>query len=147
MVSIHVPEDALCHQSVRRSPDHRNLWESHHFRESTETMRARHEIARAYCAQCPLLNSCEEMLSACEAEGTFIDGVVAGRYTVLQSHGHHQPRQEKCKVCGVKLWPPNTRRQRLFPGEAKHAGEGLCEQCFPMASRRGNGMPTREMIA
>lgn len=127
-------EDALCLRARMRAPGSAIIWDPKSHRELDSHVLARHEIARAYCARCPLLEPCEAMLADAEARRERIEGVVAARYSIVRDPMRKSPHQEVCKRCQVPLRQPSKRCKPL-KGAAVHAGEGLCEDCFPVASR------------
>lgn len=128
-------------QANRPRADWISPWEGRRNRELTEAVLHRHKVAQLACRRCPVLEDCEEMLSAHEREGLGIDGIVAGRYTDVVEWWHSRSGestffQQRCVACKEKMAPqrgyrgrPRTRRIRT------HVGEGLCGECFPSFSR------------
>lgn len=105
----------------------------------------RHARARALCQRCPVLHACESYVSHMETIGVAIDGVVAGRYSDTKGKrvptrpptGTEEEIQTKCLACGSAMWPQATPRDRVVSsGVPQHAGEGLCEHCFPTFARQ-----------
>lgn len=112
-----------------------------------EATERRHAHARKLCQRCPVLEACEHYLSDMERAGIGVDGVVAGRYSDTPAHGwvdgpKRQPSgdeegmQTRCLACRAPMWPQATNPERVaLHGGAQHAGEGLCDQCYPKFAR------------
>lgn len=118
----------------RLSAEGANYWRGAIQREKPEKRKARHSRARILCNKCPLLEACEEYLVACEKRKEHIDGVVAGRFSIVRPNFESTTLRE-CMGCGHALKSPNG---YYPPGARQHAGEGLCAKCYPVMRRRKN---------
>ena len=130
-------------------PNGQTPWDGPRPSEETVKVRQRHTMARTFCQSCVLLDACETALSDMEKADIHVEGVMAGRYTDVRGHGQtarqHEFRQADCRFCGIVIKPQAdatwwkksaARRAGKF---GLHAGEGLCEGCFPKASRKARG--------
>lgn len=108
------------------------LFDSRGEGERSEAAVARQRLAIQACRTCPALDACERYLLDCETRGARVDGVVAGRQ--WRRLRDHVPEVRRCADCGteiVKRGVPIT--DRLRPDGrliAKHAGRGLCDDCY-----------------
>lgn len=133
------------HESSRAQP---SLWESRRGKEPIEEMEERHRQARFLCQRCPLLDPCERALSDMELKSIPIDGVMAGRYgDVAYGSLWEGDVQRTCAVCGELMNPQRKYRKRTPPVARNHMGEGLCEECFPIFSRKNRSAAVRNLKA
>lgn len=126
----------ICHGATGED----NLWSHVQDKLATGLKQRRWQQARLLCAQCPLLDACERYLADYEAKGIYIDGVVAGRFSdVDHPHIKNEHRQATCLGCGEMMRPrrradaPLVKHEHL---ERSHVGEGLCDKCYPIMSRK-----------
>ena len=124
--------------------EYSGLWDSITVEQPTKEMLIMQARARVLCLQCPLLEACEDYLSACEQEGLAVDGVIAGRFSDVYAGNwqlEHQI-QSHCLGCQTHMLPqkvPPRRDPEQFRSlRRKHVGEGLCDQCYPALSRRAS---------
>lgn len=111
-------------------------WDGRRGGEDSESVKQRHRIARIECHHCPLINACESYLAATERNGEYVDGVVAGRYSdVRPPQTDGQFRQSSCLGCAKDMCPQSPRHRPVMP-RRQHAGEGLCQVCWPEFRRR-----------
>lgn len=121
-----------------------NVWSHVEAKLDPRIKEQRWQEARLLCAQCPVLDACEAYVSDLEEQGVYIDGVVAGRFSdVDAAHVINDCRQDRCCGCGQRMLP---RRHQGSSDLAKHegiervhVGEGLCDQCWPIMSRKARG--------
>ena len=129
-------------------PGGQTPWDGPRPSEESTRVRQRHAMARTFCQSCVLLDACEIALSDMEKAGIHVEGVMAGRYSDVRGHGQtarqHDFRQADCRFCGIAIkpqadatWWKNSAARR--GGFGQHAGEGLCVDCFPKASRKARG--------
>lgn len=128
----------LCQRSSldKKAP---RLWEDRLPKEKLPEREMRHARARILCNRCPALEECEAVLRQSEAKGQRIDGVVAGRFSTVKVH-YDSDTQTHCAGCGHWLELASVsgspRRFKQKPGAIRHAGEGLCVECYPKLRRR-----------
>lgn len=134
---------ALCWH--KRQTGKVSQWDGRQPQEPTTSVLARHERARLQCHHCPLLNACERALSEMEKKGLRVDGVMAGRYSdVLDySKAERDLTQTNCRGCQATMRPQGRigNSRRLPEQTRQHAGEGLCEDCYPRLSRAARHPP------
>lgn len=138
-------ELGICQQrDMQATPSAPSLWDPSAAGEPVARMRKRHQQAKLLCAQCPLLEACERMLSACEWRGVRVAGVVAGRYSDRpQPLTSSDPYQLCCRWCGGPMDPQALvaahARKRCchtpYQYKQRHMGEGLCNRCYQGHSR------------
>ncbi len=108
------------------------LFDSRREGEPSDTAAARQRLAVLTCRACPAIDACKRYLLDCETRGARVDGVVAGRQ--WRRLRDRVPEVRACADCGtaiVKRGTPNI--DRLRPDGtliAKHAGRGLCDDCY-----------------
>lgn len=108
------------------------LFDSRDVGEPSDAAAARQRLAILACRACPALDACKQYLLDCELRGAPVDGVVAGRQ--WRRLRDRVPEVRRCADCGteiVKRGTPNIDRLRPDGGLiAKHAGRGLCDDCY-----------------
>lgn len=123
---------------IKRWPDG-SPWDGRRRGEETARVLERHAAARQECMRCPLLTQCETYLSDQEDAGLRVDGVIAARYSDVDpmSRSEQDFWQTTCRGCNKDMLPRSpTGSKRLRGLYRKHAGEGLCDECFPVLSRQ-----------
>ena len=133
--------DVMC---VCRRPEHKptavrlSLWETNREGERSESYEPRLRQARVLCRSCPMLDHCESELSRMEKKGIPVDGIMAGRFSDVKTHGGMKSgafTTVSCQGCHLTLIPQAKRGQIARAGRVQHVGEGLCALCFPKYSR------------
>lgn len=119
----------ICQKMYAKGIESAGLWEGQRRFERAEDMKRRHSRARIMCWRCPALDDCEAYLAGREAKLEHIDGVVAGRYSIIRPD-FKGTLQSLCAGCGQALKIPNSRKAGL-----EHVGEGLCRDCYPEFGR------------
>lgn len=126
-------EGALCRIEVRAG--HAPVHDPRTDAEKSKEVGERHAKARAMCHQCPVLDACEQRLVAYEEAGVRIGGVVAGRYSIVRAPGPKSgEEQSQCIACAAPLVIRGRMTQSA--DARRHAGEGLCELCWPRMNRK-----------
>ncbi|QGS34073.1 hypothetical protein FOB82_03045 [Corynebacterium xerosis] len=120
-----IPTDTQC-QRMPRLFDSRDEGEPH------KAAAARQRLAIHACRSCPALGACKRYLLDCESRGAQVDGVVAGRHWRRLRDRVAEVRP--CADCGadmVKRGTPTIDRLRTDGTlTARHAGRGLCDDCY-----------------
>ena len=120
----------ICQRMAAKSHPDAQLWEGQLRFEKQEEMQRRHLRARILCWRCPALEDCEARLAEHESRFEHVDGVVAGRYSIIRPD-YHGNLQKLCAGCGQALKIPRSRNPGL-----DHVGEGLCRDCYPEFGRK-----------
>lgn len=120
----------ICQKMYAKGIKSVRLWDGQRRFEKVEEMKRRHSRARIMCWRCPALEDCETRLLEHERRLEHIDGVVAGRYSIVRSDFNGN-QQKLCAGCARPLEIPNSRQTGI-----PHAGEGLCQECYPEFGRR-----------
>lgn len=119
-----------CQMMYAKGIESAGLWDGQRRFEKSEEMKRRHSRARIMCWRCPALDDCEARLAEFEDRLEHIDGVVAGRYSIVRPDFNGN-LQKLCAGCGQALKIPNSRNSGL-----DHVGEGLCRDCYPEFGRK-----------
>ncbi len=122
----------ICQIMAAKKVESAGYWEGRRAYEKTEELERRHSRARILCWRCPALEECEARLVEFEENLEHVDGVVAGRYSIIRTE-FKGTLQKLCACCASPLkgaHEPAKKRGVL------HAGEGLCEKCYPMMRRK-----------
>lgn len=145
--------DVVC---VCRRPEHKptperpSLWETNRHGEKAESYERRLRQARILCKSCPMLEHCESELSRMEKEGASVDGIMAGRFSDVKTHGGMRDGAFTtvfCQGCKLVLIPQAKRGQIARAGRVQHVGEGLCAVCHPKYSRAARKNKTTRRAA